>query len=557
MALRKTWLFVLLLILLFCFIIPLFKLILLSFEGQGSLGLSSYMDVMNEPRTWKTLKDTLWIVAGSTLVSAVCGIGAAWVMAYTDIRGKQALHLVMLLSFILPSYVLTLSWASFLGNQGLAAQLLRLFDPGAKPFSIYSYGGIIFVMGIHHFPLVYLLTLSVLKKIPRDLEWAGRVSGTGRWKVFFRITLPLAMPGLAGGTLLAFLASLDNFGIPAFLGIPVGISVLSTLIYEEIAGFGPSAFSRAAVLSMLLGLLALGGTLVQWAAVRRVRTGESAKEDDRPRIRLGRYRGMLEVILWGGFAVITFVPLLSMAATSLKRAYGLPFTWSNMTFANYRYVLLDNPRVGEAVETSLTLALVTLVSCLLAGTALAYASVRRPSWITRLAESAVSIPYTLPGIVFGLMMILAWMEPVPGWNPGIYGSAGILLIAYFCRFLILQVRASVSAIMQVDPATEEASRMFGAGSWKLWRYVLLPQLLPGLAGGALLVFLTALTELTVSALLWSPGSRTIGVTIFNFEQAGDTAYSTALSSLIVLLILIGFGMLQLVKRFSGRREENS
>ncbi|CAM4484725.1 ABC transporter permease [Paenibacillus tarimensis] len=556
-VLRKTWLFILLLVLLFCFIIPLLKLMLLSFEGQGSFGLSSYTDVLKEPRTWKTFKDTLWIVAGSTMVSAVCGIGAAWVMAYTDIRGKQALHLVMLLSFILPSYVLTLSWASFLGNQGMAAQLLRLFDPGARPFSIYSYGGIIFVMGLHHFPLVYLLTLNVLKKIPRDLEWAGRVSGTGRWKAFFRITLPLAMPGFAGGTLLAFLASLDNFGIPAFLGIPVGISVLSTLIYEEIAGFGPSAFSRAAVLSILLGLLALVGTLMQWTAVRRIRTGDSVKEDDSPRIRLGRYRVWLEVLLWGGFALITFVPLLSMAATSLKRAYGLPFTWSNVTLTNYKYVLFDNPRVWEAVETSLMLAFVTLVSCLVAGTALAYASVRRPSWFTKLAESAISIPYTLPGIVFGLMMILAWMEPVPGWNPGIYGTAGILLIAYFCRFLILQVRASVSAIMQVDPSTEEASRMFGAGSWKLWRYVLLPQLLPGLAGGALLVFLTALTELTVSALLWSPGSRTIGVTIFNFEQAGDTAYSTALSSLIVLLVLIGFGLLQLVKRLSGRQEEGS
>ncbi|MOA20082.1 putative 2-aminoethylphosphonate transport system permease protein PhnV [compost metagenome] len=152
-------------------------------------------------------------------------------------------------------------------------------------------------------------------------------------------------------------------------------------------------------------------------------------------------------------------------------------------------------------------------------------------------------------------MILVWMEPIPGWNPGIYGTTTILLIAYICRFLILQIRAGVTAFMQVDASIEEAARISGAGQWKRWKAILLPLLLPGLLSGALLVFLTALTELTVSALLYSSGSQTIGVTIFGFEQAGNTLYSTALSSLIVVLIFIGAGLFQLLQKFSFRKGE--
>ncbi|MNJ41242.1 Maltose transport system permease protein MalG [compost metagenome] len=173
--------------------------------------------------------------------------------------------------------------------------------------------------------------------------------------------------------------------------------------------------------------------------------------------------------------------------------------------------------------------------------------------MNRLAELAISVPYTLPGIVFALSMILVWMEPIPGWNPGIYGTTTILFIAYVCRFLILQIRAGVTAFAQVDASMEEAARISGAGAWRRWRKILLPMLLPGLLSGALLVFLTALTELTVSALLYSSGSQTIGVAIFGFEQAGNTLYSTALSSLIVFLIFAGAGLLGLLQKFTLRK----
>ncbi|NGZ74089.1 ABC transporter permease [Saccharibacillus alkalitolerans] len=540
-------------VILFFFALPIARLVLLSVQGEGGWSFGVYEELLRQKRFWDSLRNTAIIVAGSTLLSTLLGAAAAWLMAYTDIAWKKTMHLLILLCFILPSYVLTLSWSSFMGSQGPVAQLLEWLRPGAAPWSVYSMGGIVFVMGIHHFPLVYLFTVNVLKKIPRDLEWAAGTGGAGRGRVLLKITLPMALPGLTAGGLLVFLASLDNFGIPAFLGTPVNIRVLSTLIYEEIIGFGPSAFARGASLSVILGLIAVAGTLLQWMSVRRSRQGETYLPDEQPRYHLGRHRFWAMPLVWGSLLLMSIVPLLSMVSLSLRRSYGGGLSFSNLTFDNYRYILLENAGTWRSIQNSLQLSVSALAICLVIGTAIAYLRVRRPSRWNGLAELIISVPYTLPGIVFALSMILAWMEPVPGWNPGIYGTTTLLLIAYVCRFLVLQIRSGVTAFSQIDPALEEAASVSGAGTRRRWLAVLLPLLLPGLLGGGLLVFLTALTELTVSALLYSSGSQTIGVAIFGFEQAGSTLYSTAMSSLIVVLIFVGAGLLALMKKMLTRK----
>ena len=151
----------------------------------------------------------------------------------------------------------------------------------------------------------------------------------------------------------------------------------------------------------------------------------------------------------------------------------------------------------------------------------------------------MTIPYALPGTVFALSMILMWLQPIPGWQPGIYGTIWILFIAYVTRFTILQVRGSAAAFSQLDPSMEEAAKLLEQAVWVKWRKILLPLLIARCYGRChCLYFLTALTELTVSSLLWSSGSETIGVVIFSYEQGGFSTYSTAFSSMIVLAIIL-------------------
>jgi iron(III) transport system permease protein len=527
---------------------------LLSLSSENGLSLSHYVEVLKNSVTWKTIYNTIIIVIGSTIISVFLGLLTAWIVAYTNVRHKKLLNLFIFLPFVIPSYITTLAWTQFMGVNGPVAKLLNILPGHIEPMNLYSLTGIILVMGISHYPLVYLLTGSVLRKIPRELEMAAKVSGGSKFISLRKITIPLALPGIASGGLLAFLASLDNFGIPAFLGIPANIRVLSTYIYEQIIGFGPSAFAKGAALSVILGIFAIIGTFFQWLLLRRSKQIETSREDKEPRVILpGRMRLIIETLLWTFLIVTSLVPFLSMASTSLIKAYGLEFNLQNISFKHYEFILFSSSKVQGAIQNSLQLAFIVTLIGLFVGTYIAYMRVRKPSLLNKSIEVMVGLPYALPGTVLALAMIFTWLEPIPGWNPGIYGSIFILYIAYITRFLILQIRGSVTSLLQIDGSMEDAARTSGASPYYKWRKILIPLILPGLLSGAFLVFLTALTELTVSSLLWSSGSETIGLVIFNFEQAGNTTYSTAFSTIIVLLILIGFMIIFLFQKYWERK----
>lgn len=538
------------------FLIPVLRLVLLSFQVDNQMSLQNYADILQDSKTWTVLMDTILIVIGSTIISVTLGVFLAWLVAYTDIRAKKWMQVFIILPFVIPSYISTLAWTQFLGANGLYGKMISILPFSLEPINLYSMGGIIFVLGFSHYPLVYLLSVSVLRKVPREVEQAARVSGASGWRTFAKVTLPLALPGIASGGFLAFLANLDNFGIPAFLGIPAQIDVLSTYIYQQVVGFGPSAFQRAATFSVLLGIMALLGTLLQWLLLKKSKRLETTVEDKKPRVYLGKYRKFVELLLWSFFLISSLVPFVSMMMTSLLSAYGLDFTWENISLKNYQFVLDTSPKAKRAIGNSIQLALITTAIGVVIGTAFAYYRVRKPNRWNQFSEIAISLPYALPGTVMALSMIFAWMEPIPGWNPGIYGSVIILFIAYFTRFLILQVRGSITAVLQVDASMEEAAMVSGSNGLSKWRRILIPLLLPSILSGAFLVFLTALTELTVSSLLWSSNAETIGVVIFSFEQAGYTTYSTAFSSLIIALILFGFISLFLFQYLWNRKVAN-
>ncbi|MEJ9280634.1 iron ABC transporter permease [Ureibacillus thermosphaericus] len=525
LLLKKGGLTLSLLLVLLFFVVPVVRLLWMSFQVDGTFSFDNYTNILSEQYTWTVIKNTFYIVLGSTAISLVLGVALAWFVAYTNIRLKKWMQVFILLPFIIPSYIVTIAWTQFAGD-------IAWID-----INLYSMGGIIFILGVSHYPLVYLFTVSVLKRIPRELEWAVRTSGGGRFLTFWKVTIPLALPGIVGGGMIAFLSNLDNFGIPAFLGIPSNITVLSTAIYQEVIGFGNNAFSRAATFSVLLALFALLATGVQWFLLRKSKVTETAATDHSPRIQLQKSRPFVEMCIWVFILGVSVVPMFSMIKTSLIKTYGLPFIPENITLHNYNYLLYDYGKVQDALLNSLQLAGGTMLICLVVGTMIAYVRVRKPSFLSKFLEVAVTIPYTLPGMVLALAMIFAWMQPIPGWNPCIYGSIWILLIAYVTRFMVLQMRGSSSAITQVSVDLEEAAHIFGANVWTKWRSILFPLILPGVLSGSILVMLTALTELTISSLLWSSGAETIGVIIFNFEQAGYTTYSTAFS--VITLMFMG------------------
>ncbi|SEW15054.1 iron(III) transport system permease protein [Aliicoccus persicus] len=508
------------------FVYPFLKM--LNFGVWTEDGFSTtYFEILGETRIQSAIRNTIWIAIFATLINTVLGVFFAWLVAYTDIRGKKLLQILIIMPLIIPSYIVTLSWVEF----------SRWLPFGN--IDLYSLGGIIFVMGISHYTLVYLLSVNVLRRIPLSLEEAVSTSGGSRWHVLFRVTIPLGMTGIIGGMIVAVLSNIENFGVPAFLGIPGNVPVLSTAIYQEVVSYGSDSFARGSILSFVLILITGFIILMQWLMMRRFRSNDELNISHTPRVLLGRGRVWVEILVYGFLVVTSIVPLFALVRTSLSPFYGVDLTFENMTFKNFEYVLFDYNSTASAIQNSFMLAFLAALIGLVISLVIGYAIVRHNKWYHRLNEMFMAIPYSLPGTVLALSLIIFWIQPFPGVRPGVYSTFWILLIAYVARFTILQVRAAVSSFNQIDLSLEQAAISSGAGWFGRWKSIIMPLLTPGLIGGILLVVFTALTELTLSALLWSSGNETIGVVVFSFEQAGYKVYSSAFSVIIIGILLVG------------------
>ena len=523
------------LIVCFVFVLPIISLLQMSFTTDGGFSFGNYAELLQEDRTIEAIKNTLIISIGSTLIATIAGSFFAYLVAYTNIKRKWLLELLVLAPYIIPSYIITLSWSSFLMRRGTVNTILQQF--GIPAIDIYTLPGIVLVMGICNIPVVYLLTVNMFRKIPRDMEWAARAAGRTQWEVIRKITLVQAMPAIAGGSILAVLAAIDNFSVPAFLGISSGIPVLSTYIYEKAISFGPASFNLAAALSVILSIIAIGGTILQGKMIKKNSGLESVKEDRAVRVYLST--GKRRLAEWGSLAVLasfTVIPVVSMILSAFCKSYGTKLRPENFTLRNFQFVF-TNDGVRSAVINSLLLAAVTCVICIIIGTAIAYMKVRRNSAAARMMESAASLTYALPGIVLALAMIFHWTKV-----PGIYGTIKILIIAYATRYLVLQIKGSTTAMLSVEPALEEAGQVCGAGKTVIWKRIMIPMMTKQVLSSSFLIFVAAMTELTLSSMLASAGTKTIGLTIFNLQQGGDYSSSAAMSAVIVFIVFAAYAL---------------
>lgn len=535
------------------FVAPVIRLVLMSFESENGYSLQNYITLISEQRTKQAILNTLIISCLSTLISTVFGSIMAFVVAYTNVKRKNLIELFILMPFIIPSYIITLSWSGLLGKTGTINKFITHL--GFKAIDIYSISGIILVLGICNIPIVYMSVVHMLRKIPVEQEWACRACGFGVGTTLYNINLYEVLPAIVSGGLLAFLSSIDNFSVPAFLGISSNIPVLSTYIYEKAIGFGPTAFNLAAALSVMLSVIAISGTLIEGRFLKRKSTMESIKEDYSVRINLKESkRKLIEWIILILLGIINIVPLLSMISSAFLKTYGLKMSLQNFTLDNFIFIF-TNRGIITAAKNSIFLAVISSLICLVIGTLIAYIKIRKNSFAMFIAERCASLTYSIPGIVLSLAMIFHWVEPIPNFKPGIYGTIYILVIAYVTRYLVLQIKGSSTAFLSIDPMLEEAVRASGRNSFALWKEVLLPLLIKPILSSTFLIFVPALTELTLSSMLAGAGTKTIGLTIFNFQQSGDYNLSAAMSAVIVLFIFIAYGLMNLKKQVSSTSKE--
>ena len=278
-------------------------------------------------------------------------------------------------------------------------------------------------------------------------------------------------------------------------------------------------------------------------------------EDFTPRIFLGKKKIFVEVLLWALLIVINFVPLITMFLTSLVKGLGVGYTLSNFTFDNFKQIL-GTAKSMNAIYNSIKLAFATSLICLVIGTLVAYILVRRPGRLIKIVESIISIPYSIPGIILGLALILTWAAPLPFIHKTIYATVFMLLVSYVVRFTSLQIRYSSTAVLQLDISMEDAATICGTDLIRKWIKIIIPLISPAMLSGVGMVFISALTELTTSSLLWSAGSETIGVVVYNYTSAGYMTTASAMSTIVLFTLAIlygGFSLISFVLRRISER----
>ncbi len=515
-------------------IMPMFRLLFeVAVPSSGSPGALS--KTFSSSATWTATLHSLQVGIGGTILAVFLGTSVALIVGLTAVRGRSVFVFLYVTPLLIAPQVTALAWLQLFGPASPFLKLIGMAPALGSRNPLYSTTGIIVLLGVQYGPLVFLMVRAGLRKLPRELVEAGSSSGAGRFTVLRTIILPLMMPSIIGAAALTFVSCVGNFGIPAFLGIPANYLVLPTLIYQKLAGGGPTVLSEVAVLSILIGVIAMTGIFAQEYVSRRrdyriVSTSLPAAPYD-----LGKFRLVIELLMMLVVIAVLGLPILGLVLTSLVSAYGAPLTLQTITLANYGFVIFEHGATGRAFFNSFGLSLTTAFFAVMIAVPLAYMVTWRQSWWTRIINLSIELPYALPGVVLAIAALLLFLKPLPVIGVQIYNTIWIILYAYLARFLVLALRPTVSGLHQIDRSLEEAAQVAGAGLITRMRTIIFPLVAPATIAGGVLIFLTAFSELTVSALLWASGSETIGVVIFSFEQGGDSNYAAATSTLTVAM----------------------
>ena len=485
------------------------------------------------------LVHSLSISTTVAVAATLLALGLALLLEKTDLPGRATLRVLLFVPLVIPPQILTIAWLGWAGPAGyLQRWLMRLFDVSTPLWTLYGPGGIVTLLTLFALPVAYLAIATGLTRVPRSLEEAAQLDGSSPPQTWRFIVVPLLIPNLLAALMLSFLAALGNFGIQALLGIPARYLTLPTLIYQQVVSFASGGFDHAAALALLLGVPALLALILQTLTLRRRETRLEGLLEPPLRYHLGPVRWSLSGAVWLVVAgLVTLGPFLSMLLTALLRAYGVAPRLENLTFSHFVFVLTELGSFRRALTHSFLLASGAAVIAAGLALVLGYLLLKlRGKWALPL-QLLVDLPYALPGLVFALALILVWLRsPIPGVK--LYGTLYLLLLAYVGHYLAFALQPVGAAWRQLDSSLEEAARMDGAGLLATLRYIFAPLLAPSLGAAALLVFLNAFTELSLSALLAGSRSETLGWLVFGLEQAGSTNAAAALSTILVVILAL-------------------
>ena len=511
--------------------------------------LQNYVQAYSTLETARLLGYSLSYATGTALFSLIVGTALAWMNERTNTPFKRLFFGLALVPLIIPGILFTVSWI-MLGSPKIGILnlwLQRWFGTDYVFFNVYSIWGMIWVDGLHYSPMAFLLMTAAFRSMDPALEESAAMSGASLAQIVWRITLALSWPAICATLLILFVRALESFEVPALLGMPAGIFVFTSAIYEAIHRY-PSQVGLASAYGVTLLAVASAGIYFQsrlsgGGARYATMTGKGFRPR---RIDLGRWRYFTAALFVAYFLLIVGLPFFVLLWSSMQKFYAAPTMagLANLTLDPYRFVF-SHPTMMRSFWNSLLLCLGTATVVMLVTSVIAWIVVKTRIPGRRLLDNIASLPMVFPGLVLGLAIMIFYLHV----NVGVYGTMWILLIAYVTRFLPYGLRYTTASMLQIHRELEESAAMSGASWSKTFVRIILPLLKPGLLAGWIYVAIVAMRELSTSILLYSPGTEVVAIVIWELWENGQYV---ELSALGVLLIVFLFVLVQVAQYVGGK-----
>ncbi len=516
--------------------------------------LGNYATAYTSSDTAKLFFNSLRFATGSAIFAFLVGTLLAWMNERTNTPFKSLFFALAIIPLIIPSILFTVSWILLgspkIGIINLALQ--HVFDTQYVFFNIYSMWGMIWVEGLHYSPMAFLIMTAAFRSMDPSLEESAMMSGANIFQVAWTITLKLTWPAIFATLLILFVRSIESFEVPALLGLPAGIQVFTSSIYQAIHKY-PSQVGLAATYGVTLLLITTVGVYLQSRlSSQGSKYSTMTGKGFRPRaVDLGRWRYLTAAFFIAYLLLIVALPFLVLLWSSLQKFYSVP-SWDalhNLTLAPYRFIF-SYPTIARSVWNSVLLSLSCATVIMLVTSVICWITVKTKLPGRWLLDNLASLPMVFPGIVLGLAIMIFYLY----FDIGVYGTLWIILIAYLTRFLPYGIRYNTTSMLQIHKELEESAAMSGASWGHTFRRIILPLLKPGMVAGWIYIVIVSIRELSTSILLYSPGTEVISIVIWELWENGQYVELSALGVMFILALFCLVMLAQFVAKKYGIKE---
>jgi iron(III) transport system permease protein len=529
-------------------LLPLSWLFLYSFtDGNGHVTLANFYRLFSESAFLEPLITTFIIATASAIICCAVAAPMGWLVARTDLPFSGVIRALVTASFVTPPFLGAIAWELLAApNSGLLNKIFRAVTGAEQDehlFNIYTMTGIIFVISCYTFPYVFVLVANSLDRTPGELEDASSILGGGRWYTARRITIPLVLPALLAGALVAFLQAMTLFGSPAILALPAGFHTMTTKIWS-LFQYPPKPELAAAASLPLLILTVFLLRAEHMILGRRGYSVVGGKYGAPRLIPLHNWRWAAFIICLLVLMLPVFLPYAALFNAAFSPVATTFLTFKNATMHNIYFVLFDLSAASLALKNTVILGTATATIGTLIAVVIAYVTARQAVKGWRVLGFLATAPIAIPGIVLGVGLFLSYTRP-----PFVlYGTLWILLIAFVTIALPSAYQQLQAAFRTIHPELEDASRILGATRLRsLWE-ITAPLLRTGVIATWCFIFVGVMRELSAAIILFTSETKVISVLIYDLNESGDLG---AISVIGIGMLIITFSVVIAVNRIPG------